>query len=264
MIKRQDVAWRWKKKSPYALASVYKHTVPNGRIYIGVTCRDPQLRWQHNGSGYRKQTEFFADIQKYGWDNIKHEILFQSRDESEAYAKEEEYIREYKDKYGDLVYNITFGRMHTDAYKKFISERQKGVPLSKEQREKLSASRIAAYGVPVVCWETGEHFSSVTEAAKAHNIKTVTNIFLACDRFPDYTIAGYHWHRESDDISQREIPLVKANTLPVRCVETGEVYPSSIEAAKAIGFTLPLRIVSICDGAKSKAKKRTWEWATSQ
>lgn len=263
MIKRQNVAWRWKRKSPDAFASVYMHTVPNGRIYIGVTSRDPELRWQKNGSGYRKQTEFFADIQKYGWDNIKHEILFQSKDDDEAYAKEEEYIREYKAKYGDLVYNTVFGRMHTDQYKKYISLIQKGKTISKESKAKMSATRTAIAGRPVVCWETGDRFPSLKSAAEAYHIPKYGNILTACYRFPEYTIGGYHWYREGDDISQREIPLIKANTLPVRCVETGEVYPSSVEAARAIGFTLPLRIVSICDGAKSKAKSYTWEWATN-
>lgn len=142
MIKRQDVAWRWKPKDPDALASVYMHTVPNGRIYIGVTCRDPYLRWQHNGSGYRKQVEFFADIQKYGWDNIKHEVVFQTKDTNEAYAKEEELIRKYKDLYGDLVYNVTFGRFHTDEYKKLISNQNKGKHLSNEVKQKLRDARI--------------------------------------------------------------------------------------------------------------------------
>ena len=261
MIKRQDVAWRWKQKDPDALASVYMHTVPNGRIYIGVTCRDPQVRWQRNGSAYRDAPEFFSDIQKYGWDNIKHEIVFQSKSADEAYAKEEELICEYKEKYGDLLYNIAIGRKHTSEYKQFVSKLNKGKAVSQYTRQKLSDARREKSGVDVVCWETGEHFPGYKKAGDAYNIKRFSNILTACKHFPDYTVAGYYWYRANDDIGDKEKLLIKACNLPVRCIETGEVFPSSNEAAKALNFSFPLRIVRICDGAKSTAATHTWEWA---
>ena len=31
---------------------VYKHTSPNGKVYIGITKQNPKQRWG-NGSGYR-------------------------------------------------------------------------------------------------------------------------------------------------------------------------------------------------------------------
>lgn len=261
MIKRQNVAWRWKPKDPDALASVYMHTVPNGRMYIGVTCRDPELRWQRNGSGYRKQTEFFADIQKYGWDNIKHEILFQSKDADEAYTKEEEFIRLYKEKYGDLVYNTTFGRKHTDKYKELISKLNKGKVTEESTKKKLSDARTSRFGTHVVCWETGEEFPSIKSAGESCGVSRWGNVLMACQCFPDRTIGGYHWYRANDDISQKEIPLIKASTIPVRCIETGEVFPSVNDAAKEINYSHPLRIVQICDGMNAKAAKRSWEWA---
>lgn len=261
MIKRQDTAWRWKEKDPDTLASVYMHTVPNGRMYIGVTCRDPELRWQRNGSAYRDLPEFFADIQKYGWDNIKHEILFQTKDKEDAYAKEEELIRLYKDQYGDLMYNVTFGRKHTDGYKQLMSKLNKGKILTDATKEKMSKSRTERYGVPVVCWETGECFDNIRVAGEVFNIRRYRNIATACTHFPEYTIGGYHWYRKNDDISEKEVPLIKANTLPVRCVETGEVFASSKDAAKAMHFSHPIRIVKICDGAKARAAKHSWEWA---
>ena len=262
MIKRQDASWRWKEKDPDALASVYMHTVPNGRMYIGVTCRDPELRWQRNGSAYRDLPEFFADIQKYGWDNIKHEILFQTKNKEEAYAKEEEYIRLYKDKYGDLMYNVTFGRKHTDSYKALISDLNKGKVTSEETKKKISDSRTELYGVPVICWETGERFQSYKQAADAHGIKRYANIPTTCDCFPNRTLGGYHWYRASDDISQKEIPLIKASKLPVRCIETGEVFNSCNDASKALNYSHPLRIVQICDGMDARAARHTWEWAS--
>lgn len=56
---------------------VYKHTFPNGKMYIGITSKTPNNRWE-NGTGYTKQHQpvMYYAIQKYGWNNVKHEILF--------------------------------------------------------------------------------------------------------------------------------------------------------------------------------------------
>lgn len=49
---------------------VYKHTVPNGKVYIGITKQNPSKRWL-NGLGYKHSTYFFNAIVKYGWLNIE-------------------------------------------------------------------------------------------------------------------------------------------------------------------------------------------------
>lgn len=53
---------------------VYRHTCPNSKVYIGMTENEPERRW-NGGYGYHRNKRFFKDILKYGWDNIKHEIL---------------------------------------------------------------------------------------------------------------------------------------------------------------------------------------------
>ena len=70
---------------------VYKHTCPNQKCYIGITY-DVIQRWQ-NGQGYRNQPKFYKDICKYGWQNIRHEILEQDLALKEAQEKEIEYIK---------------------------------------------------------------------------------------------------------------------------------------------------------------------------
>ena len=54
---------------------VYKHESPSGKVYIGVTSVVPERRW-NSGYGYSAQVYFWRAIQKYGWNNFKHEILF--------------------------------------------------------------------------------------------------------------------------------------------------------------------------------------------
>lgn len=68
---------------------VYKHTSPSKGVYIGITKQNPVIRWS-NGSGYKRNPYFYKAIQKYGWDNFKHEILFSNLTQEEA---EKSYLR---------------------------------------------------------------------------------------------------------------------------------------------------------------------------
>ena len=57
--------------------TVYQHKNKiNGKIYIGITSKDPEKRWGHNGYNYKSSSYFYSAIQKYGWDNFEHNILF--------------------------------------------------------------------------------------------------------------------------------------------------------------------------------------------
>lgn len=64
---------------------VYVHTSPNGKIYIGKT-KDIERRW-NNGKGYKENKKFYCDIEKYGWQNIKHEIIkgFQIEEDAKVF-----------------------------------------------------------------------------------------------------------------------------------------------------------------------------------
>ena len=87
---------------------VYRHTSPSGKVYIGIThYKDPKKRWGKNGNFYSKKVVFYRAIEKYGWDNIKHEILFQGLPEKRAKNLEVSLIQHYK-KLG-LSYNMTVG-----------------------------------------------------------------------------------------------------------------------------------------------------------
>lgn len=66
---------------------VYEHKFPNGKRYIGITSTDPQKRWR-NGNGYETQPKMHNAIVKYGWDNIKHNILIDGIDREQAEAME--------------------------------------------------------------------------------------------------------------------------------------------------------------------------------
>ena len=67
----------------------------NGKVYIGVTAKNPIIRW-NEGDGYRANTDFYSDIKKYGWEEgFSHEILIEGLNKHDAIIKECEYILKY-------------------------------------------------------------------------------------------------------------------------------------------------------------------------
>lgn len=88
--------------------TVYKHISPSGKVYVGITCRKPEYRWNH-GRGYKEKDQllFYRAIKKYGWDKITHEILYSNLSEQDAKNIEISLIRQYKA--AGISYNITDG-----------------------------------------------------------------------------------------------------------------------------------------------------------
>lgn len=77
---------------------VYMHVFPDGKKYVGV-CQYCKDRW-NSGVGYSNNKDMYAAIQKYGWDNIEHKILFETTSSIDAYKVESILIEEL-----DLVKN---------------------------------------------------------------------------------------------------------------------------------------------------------------
>ena len=116
------------------LYSLYKHTSPSGKIYVGITRQKPEWRWNH-GRGYchGDQPVFERAIIKYGWDNIKHEIILSGLSEEKAKEYEVLLISFYKSI--GISYNITNGG---DGH--FGSFYKKRKQISLETRKKMSES----------------------------------------------------------------------------------------------------------------------------
>lgn len=89
---------------------VYKHTNnSNGKVYIGITSQEPEVRWGENGEGYLNNKHFSRSIDKYGWDNFSHEILEENLGELKARHEEMRLIKEYKSNDPDYGYNKSKG-----------------------------------------------------------------------------------------------------------------------------------------------------------
>lgn len=89
---------------------VYMHTSPNGKRYIGITRQEnPERRWGSNGCGYIDNKHFWRAIQKHGWNNFLHEVLFEGLTKEEAEEKEKELIAYYDSTDQTKGYNVTAG-----------------------------------------------------------------------------------------------------------------------------------------------------------
>ena len=210
--------------------SVYIHTSPNGKVYIGITCQKPERRWK-NGKGYELNEYFSRAISKYGWENIEHAILFEGLNEAEACAKEIELIAAYKSNNAEYGYNLMSGgehgthgletrrklseankgKHHNEESKRKIGEAKKGKNnhnygkhLSEETRRKLSEAHKGkrldekhrckiseSCSRKVVCIETNIVFPSLRKAAE-EMCTDYSNISRVC-RGVQNTAAGYHW-----------------------------------------------------------------------
>lgn len=157
--------------------TLYRHTSPSGKVYIGITSQNPYYRW-NNGKGYLNaaMSIFKNTIMKYGWDNIKHEILFTNLEESRAKRLEIELIRHYKSL--GISLNCTNGGEGTKGVTPWNKGKKlpynqtnklRGKPLSEEHKSKLRKPHRGN-----ARWRKGVHLTSAQiESLRRANIGRV-------------------------------------------------------------------------------------------
>lgn len=146
---------------------VYEHLFPNGKRYIGITSKRPDKRWE-NGAGYDKikQPVVYNAIQKYGWSNIEHNILFDGLSFEEAATKEKELIAKYKTncaRYGnDYGYNMTDGGEGTLGH-----AASENVKIANRKRLMGKVGKDCPNSEPVIC--DGVEYDSLTQFRELNN-----------------------------------------------------------------------------------------------
>ena len=76
------------------LYCVYKHTAPNGKVYIGITSQSIKNRFR-NGKGYSHNDHFRRAIEQYSWKQICHEVLIDGCGREQAMKEEARLIKLY-------------------------------------------------------------------------------------------------------------------------------------------------------------------------
>jgi group I intron endonuclease len=105
---------------------IYLLSFPNGKHYVGRTKNTLEQRLaEHKASAKKgKQHQLYYAINKYGWENIKVEVLYEAINEEELILRELYYIQQHNSV--EEGYNMTYnteiggdnwkGRKHTEEY----------------------------------------------------------------------------------------------------------------------------------------------------
>ena len=175
--------------------SVYVHIFPNGKRYVGITSQSPERRWK-NGHAYQNQPYIWNAINKYGWHNIKHEVLYIGLTKFEACAIEQKLIADWRTTEKEYGYNISLGgeppragRHLSEETRRKMSESHKGLNTwAKGRKNPYTAERCSR---PVICLETMVVYRSGKEASDKTGINQ-GNINQCClgNR---KTARGLHW-----------------------------------------------------------------------
>lgn len=221
---------------------VYKHTNPhNGKVYIGITGQEPWRRWDC-GRGYIGNKYFYRAIQKYGWENFLHEILYSGLTLEEANQIERSLIEKYDSTNPRKGYNIDLGgngigKMSQATLEKLSKAHKgqkawnKGRPHPEKTRQKISKAL------------TGGHLSEETRRRMSESRRGEKNPFF-----------GKHPSAEMLKKNSMNQPTRKR----VMCVETGIVYDSMAEAARQTGIRQG-NISLVCSGSHSTAGGFHWK-----
>lgn len=204
---------------------VYQHKNKiNGKIYIGITSRVPEKRWGRNGSNYKTSPYFYNAIQKYGWDNFEHNILYTNLTKEQACQKEQELIQYFHSMDRNFGYNSTSGGemfiMNSETKNK-ISNKLKGNtnglghPCSEEKKQKISK---AQKGKKL----TEEHKQKLSEAAKQRHVP--------CSEQKRKTLSQNY-----------------PNKKPVYCLELNTVFESVQECSRQLDIPAT-NISKLCNG----------------
>lgn len=221
--------------------TVYMHTCPNGKVYIGITGNNPLTRW-HGGYGYRNNKHFYNAICKYGWENIKHEILHDGLTKEQAEAKEIELIALHKSNNGKYGYNHENGGNCTGK-------------VSEETKRKISkASAGIKHGA--MCDETKR---KVSQSRKGKCVGSQHPMYQK--KMPEETknkirekLKG---RKISPEILQKRSAAQGKRTI---CVETNIVYVSINDASRKTGINAST-IWSVCKGKRKTAGGYHWKYA---
>lgn len=208
---------------------VYCHTCKKtGKKYIGITSQKPERRWA-NGNGYRNNEYFFRAIEKYGWHNFQHEILYTNLRKEQAEELEISLIAEYETTNPLKGYNIESGgngtEKFTDEIKKKISEALQGHSCSEETKAKISE---AQKGKPSPKKGTKMTAEQIKKNSESHLGQIPWN-------------KGRRWTDEE---------RAKCNGKPVHCVELNRTYRTAHEAWRDLNISFS----SICSCVKGRCK----------
>lgn len=243
--------------------STYCQIFPNGKIYVGITSKKPEQRWQ-KGKGYGEGSFVRNAIEKYGWENVETEIVASNQTEEEAKNFERLLIKQLDTMNPEHGYNLTSGGEMVPGYcyseiaRKRMSEKKRGV-FDGENNPRARA---------VVCIETGEIFPTAKQADVSLGFSG-TAIIGAISKTKNIGICGgFHWRYATEEEFQKKNKPKKEkmkarpqnpSSIPVYCEELDRVFPSILAASKELHIS-QCSIKYGADGDVKNPRKYHWHY----
>ena len=228
--------------------SVYIHTFPNGKKYIGVTRCEPELRWGANGCNYKNPYMVNA-IKKYGWDNITHEIVAENLTVDQASEMEIELIKKYNSTDREYGYNISPGgvdyKICSAETKEKLRKANLGKTMSEEAKRKISK------------FNRGRHYP---EEIRKHMSDAQKKNFANGNNAMHSPEARAKASQELKGRKPSEYSIQRASEAkyhPVENMQTGVVYPSIKAACEDTGLNRST-IIRHCNGT---LKNKKWRYS---
>ena len=214
---------------------VYKHTTPSGKVYIGITSKRPETRW-NKGLGYGHNTHFVNAIKRFGWDNIKHEVLVTGLEQEEAFAEERRLIAEHRANDPKFGYNQSEGgesgfvgvSPSAEARKK-NADAHRGRKASEETRKKMSEAHKAHPNSG--CYKKGRVVSSEEVEKSAAARRGNKRPAELCEKLRQANLG-----KKASEEARANMSRAHTGKAGVLCVETGKVYEAVTLAAEATGL----------------------------
>lgn len=218
-------------------------------MYFGITKNNPLARWA-NGKGYRNQTVFWRAIQKYGWENFNHIILYTNLSKEEAKNIEISLIAQYKTNCNKYK-NPTYGYNATDG-----GDSTNVRPLTEKEKQQHRESARLTRAKHIDCFDLQgcyiATYRGFTEAAE-HTGAARENIFKCCSQ-KIKSAAGYMF-KYSNHTKSSISPYTKYQPNNTKQINQYNLdgtfirsYTSISEAAKAVNVD----VSCICACASGK------------
>lgn len=238
---------------------LYIHKFPNNKVYIGITSQKPTKRW-NNGNGYKNNQYMNNAVNKYGWNNIEHIILYKNLTKQEAETKEKELIKKYKSNIKKYGYNILEGGNVSNGLTKEVLEKMsettkklwqnkkykehmklvhKGKKISNETKKKMSESNVKYW--------LGKHLSEETKQkiSKKNKGKNAWN-------------KGTKGIMKSNQTSFKK-GEIHSITKKVKCIETNTIYETINSASREMNINATC-IINVCKRKQLTAGGYKWKY----
>lgn len=253
--------------------TVYIHTNKiNGKAYVGITGQSVDRRWRSDGSGYKKCLMFYRAIKKYGWNNFKHEILFENLTKEEAENKEQELIAKYHLNNKRYGYNIANGgsvnsvsqqtkeKIRETLKSNYVKENHPnyGKHFSEEMKKKLSDSHKGIMD--------GEKHPNYGKEMQESQKKKISDTLKRKGIKPCEEVRrkGAQARKGATNSEYQRMRTKEARSVPVIQIDkAGNVvntFKSITEAANAVGINSS-NITSVCKRKRKYAAGYAWKYA---